>query len=118
MLGGFMVMGVLGSVVGVGLALASKIFYVYVDPKIEAVDDALPGANCSGCGLPGCNANASAIVRGEASASSCVAGGPEIAAEIAEIMGIKLEIREPDITRELLGAPQKILSLSSRLRFL
>ena len=69
-------MGLLGTVVGVGLALASKIFYVYVDPKIEAVEDALPGANCGGCGLPGCSSNAEAIVRGEAAASSCVVMQP------------------------------------------
>ena len=63
MLGGILVMGGLGVFIGVGLALASKIFYVYVDPKIEAVDEALPGANCGGCGYPGCTANAVAIVR-------------------------------------------------------
>jgi len=38
MIGGFIIMGVLGAAVGIGLALASKIFYVYVDPKIEAVE--------------------------------------------------------------------------------
>jgi formate dehydrogenase beta subunit len=92
-------MGGLGAFVGIGLALASKIFYVYVDPKIEAVEEALPGANCGGCGLPGCAANAVAIVQGKASASSCVAGGPDVAAEIAEIMGVKLEAREPDIAK-------------------
>ena len=97
MLGGVFVMGVVGVVVGVGLAIASKVFYVYVDPKVEAVDEALPGANCGGCGLPGCSSNAEAIVQGKASPSSCVAGGPEIAAEIAEIMGMKLEAKEPDI---------------------
>ncbi len=97
MLGGIFVMGTVGVVVGIGLALASKIFYVYVDPKIEAVDEALPGANCGGCGYPGCSSNAAAIVAGKSSASSCVAGGPEIAEEIAEIMGVKLEAREPDI---------------------
>jgi NADPH-dependent glutamate synthase beta subunit-like oxidoreductase len=97
MLGGILVMGTVGVVVGVGLALASKIFYVYVDPKIEAVDEALPGANCGGCGYPGCCSNAEAIVAGKSSPSSCVACGPEIAEEIAEIMGMKLEAREPDI---------------------
>lgn len=99
MLGGLLVMGGLGIVVGAGLAIASKIFYVYVDPKIEAIEEALPGANCGGCGLPGCNANAEAIVKGKASPSSCVAGGPELAAEIAEIMGVKLELREPEIAK-------------------
>ncbi|MDY6971158.1 MAG: FAD-dependent oxidoreductase [Thermodesulfobacteriota bacterium] len=96
-IGGILVMGGLGMVVGLGLAIASKVFYVYVDPKIEAVDDALPGANCGGCGLPGCSSNAEAIVAGKASPASCVAGGPEIAAEIAGILGVKVEAREPEI---------------------
>ena len=99
MIGGLIIMGGLGIIVGAGLALASKIFYVYVDPKIEAVGEALPGANCGGCGLPGCSANAEAIVKGVASPASCVAGGPELAAEIAEIMGVQIELREPDIAR-------------------
>ena len=97
MLGGILVMGGLGVVIGVGLALASKIFYVYVDPKIEAVEEALPGANCGGCGLPGCSSNAVAIVAGKSSASSCVAGGPDVTAEIAGIMGVAIALKEPEI---------------------
>jgi len=97
MVSGFLVMGGLGVAIGVVLALASKIFYVYVDPKIEAVEDALPGANCGGCGLPGCSSNAVAIVAGKASASSCVAGGPDVTAEIAMLMGVTVELKEPEI---------------------
>ncbi len=99
MLGGILVMGALGAVVGAGLAIASKIFHVHVDPRIEAVDEALPGANCGGCGVPGCNANAVAIVNGKASAVSCVAGGPEVAAEIAAIMGVEIQEREPEFAK-------------------
>jgi formate dehydrogenase (NADP+) beta subunit len=99
MIGGLLIMGSVAMLCGLGLALASKIFYVYVDPKIEAVTEALPGANCGGCGLPGCSANAEAIVAGKASPSSCVAGGPDLAAEIAAILGVKLEAREPDVAR-------------------
>jgi NADPH-dependent glutamate synthase beta subunit-like oxidoreductase len=99
MIGGLLVMGALGVLCGAGLALASKIFYVYVDPKIEAVEEALPGANCGGCGLPGCSANAAAIVSGTSATASCVAGGPELAVEIAEIMGVEFEAREPDVAR-------------------
>ncbi len=73
-----MMMGGLGLVVGIGLAIASKIFYVYVDPLILEVDDALPGANCGGCGMPGCTSNAEAIVAGKAAPNSCVAAGPEV----------------------------------------
>lgn len=90
-------MGGLGLIVGVGLAAASKVFYVYVDPKIEAIDDALPGANCGGCGLPGCGANAEAIVAGKAAANSCVAAGDDVTEIIAGIMGVSIEAKEPDI---------------------
>ncbi len=92
-------MGGMGILIGATLAVASKIFYVYVDPKIEAVEMALPGANCGGCGLPGCSANAEAIVAGTASPSSCVAGGPEITEAIAAVMGVVVEAKEPDIAR-------------------
>ncbi|MBL0700114.1 MAG: RnfABCDGE type electron transport complex subunit B [Desulfosarcina sp.] len=91
------VMGGLGLVIGVILAAASKIFYVYVDPLILAVEDALPGANCGGCGLPGCSSNAEAIVSGKAAPNSCVAAGPEVAEAIAEILGVKVEAKEPDV---------------------
>ncbi len=99
MLGGLLVMGGLGVVIGVGLALASKIFYVYVDPKIEAVEESLPGANCGGCGYPGCSANAVAIVTGKSSPASCVAGGPDVAAEIGKVLGVEISLKEPDIAR-------------------
>ena len=92
-------LGGLGLVVGIGLAAASKIFYVYVDPLVVAVDDALPGANCGGCGLPGCSSNAEAIVAGKAAPNSCVAAGPEVAEAIAAIMGVAIEAKEPDIAR-------------------
>ena len=90
-------MGGLGLLVGIGLAAASKVFYVYVDPKIVAVEEALPGANCGGCGLPGCSANAEAIVAGKASPNSCVAAGDETALAIAAILGVSVEAKEPDI---------------------
>jgi len=92
-----LIIGGLGFIVGVGLAAASKLFYVYVDPKVEAVESVLPGANCGGCGLPGCSANAEAIVAGKASPASCVAGGAELASAIAAILGVSVEAKEPDI---------------------
>ena len=65
MVGGILIMGGLGVFVGVGLALASKIFYVYVDPKIEDVEEALPGAYYVGIKSlkPGINIQAIANLR-------------------------------------------------------
>jgi len=99
MLIGLLVLGGLGALCGFGLALAAKVFYVYVDPKIEAMTEALPGANCGGCGFAGCGANAEAIAKGKSSASSCVAGGPDVAAAIAAVLGVSIGAREPDLAR-------------------
>jgi len=92
-----LMMGGLGIIIGAGLAAASKIFYVYVDPKITAIEDVLPGANCGGCGLPGCTANAEAIVAGTAEPNSCVAASEDEITQIAQIMGVSIEAAEPDI---------------------
>jgi formate dehydrogenase beta subunit len=99
MVGALFMMGGLGLVVGVVLAAASKIFYVYVDPLVIEVEDALPGANCGGCGMPGCSANAEAIVAGKAAPNSCVIAPPEVGEAIAAIMGVPIEAKEPDIAR-------------------
>jgi Na+-translocating ferredoxin:NAD+ oxidoreductase RNF subunit RnfB len=38
-------MGGMSLIISAILAIASKVFYVYVDPKILEVEGALPGAN-------------------------------------------------------------------------
>ncbi len=92
-------MGGLGAILGLGLAVASKVFYVYVDPRVEAVEELLPGANCGGCGFPGCSANAEAIVAGKSSPASCVAVSQEVIQQIAEIVGAKIELKEPEVAK-------------------
>jgi len=82
------ILGGLGAVFGLVLAIASKVFYVEVDPREEAISGCLPGANCGGCGYPGCGGYAAAVVKGEAPVNACAAGGAEVAAQIAEIMGV------------------------------
>jgi len=80
----------LGLVFGLGLAWASRKFAVKVDPKVEALEEALPGVNCGACGYVGCPAYAEAVVAGEAAPDLCVPGGPETAAQVADIMGLEL----------------------------
>ncbi len=99
MIAAILMMGGLGIIIGSGLAVASRVFYVYVDPLVEKIDDLLPGANCGGCGYPGCAPNAEAIARGKASPASCVAGGADLAEAIAAVMGMTVEAKEPDIAR-------------------
>ena len=83
------VFAVLGILIGILLAIASKAFHVESDERIEKVCDCLPGANCGGCGYTGCSALAEAIVKGEASTASCTVGGNEVSEAIAAVMGIE-----------------------------
>lgn len=87
--------GGLGLVLGAGLGYAGKIFAVEEDPKIGEVIEALPGANCGGCGFPGCAGLASAIVAGNAPVNGCPVGGAKSAEAIAKIMGVEAGSTEP-----------------------
>ena len=77
----------LGILLGLLLAIASRVFAVKTDERVEQINEALPGANCGGCGYSGCSALAEAIVKGEAPANACRAGGEKAAGKIGEIMG-------------------------------
>lgn len=85
----------LGLVCSSLLSAASKIFYVYEDPRIAEVEGFLAGANCGGCGFTGCSAAAGAIVSGKATPSACVIGGMESAINVARIMGLDPGTAEP-----------------------
>ncbi len=82
-------MGILGVLLGAGLAFASKKFIVEVDPRIEAIEELLPGANCGACGFPGCANFAEAVVSSQVSANGCVVGGAGIVDKISQIMGVE-----------------------------
>ncbi len=83
------IFAVLGVLMGVLLAVASHVFAVKKDPRIDEVLSCLPGANCGGCGYAGCSALAEAIVRGEEKPDACVAGGEGTAEKIGAIMGVE-----------------------------
>ena len=85
------VLGGLGLIFGLVLAVASKVFYVETDPRLDKLNDCLPGANCGGCGYAGCAAYAEAVLKGEAPIGACASGGDECAQAMAAIMGIKAE---------------------------
>jgi Na+-translocating ferredoxin:NAD+ oxidoreductase RNF subunit RnfB len=82
---------VLAVVAGQSLGWANRVFHVEVDPRIEAVNAALPGANCGGCGCVGCMSYAEAVVAGQIGPDKCTVGGASCAGEVAKIMGVDLE---------------------------
>ena len=84
-------------VAAVILGIAARVFYVEEDPRIEAVTNMLPGANCGGCGQAGCAASAEAMVNGELEVNACVVGGTETAEAIAAYLGYDVSGAEPTL---------------------
>jgi len=77
----------IGLLAAVLLSTASRKFHVDVDPRIEAILDALPGSNCGACGNPSCFVAAEAIAAGSKPVNSCVAGGKSVADAVAAAAG-------------------------------
>ena len=84
-----LLLGGLGLAFGLVLAAASKMFYVETDPRLEQLNECLPGANCGGCGYAGCGGYAEAVLNGEAPIGRCNSGGNECAQAMAAIMGVE-----------------------------
>lgn len=78
-------------------ATAQK-FKVYEDPRIDDVDEVLPGANCGGCGYAGCRAFAEACVsKNELSDLFCPVGGNDCMTEVAGILGLEAIKKDPRV---------------------
>ena len=80
----------IGLVAAVILTVSSAFFGVKEDERIQAVRDALPGANCGACGFSGCDGYAKALCEGKTTETNlCVPGGDGTSIEIAEILGLE-----------------------------
>ncbi len=77
-----------GIIAAVILYWASQKFKVFEDPRIDEVEDALPSANCGGCGFPGCRPFAEACVKAdELDDLNCPVGGNETMVAVANVLG-------------------------------
>ncbi len=91
------IFAVIGVLAGILLTVASKIFEVKVDERIESISDALPQANCGACGFAGCSDYADAVVNKGAASNMCKPGGIPVAEKIAEIMGVNALSVTPEV---------------------
>ena len=79
----------LGALMGIMLAVAAKAFAVKRDPRVEKIEELLPGANCGGCGFAGCSAFAEAVVKGEVAPAKCAASDADHVEKMCAVMGIE-----------------------------
>ncbi len=83
-----LIMAALGVGFATLLAVAWTLLRVPEDPRLEAVDEALPGTNCGACGAPGCHAFAEALIEGTMAPGGCTVSSAEAIEEIAELLGV------------------------------
>ena len=93
------IMGGMGALFAIGLAIADKKLHVEEDPRMEPLLEALPGVNCGGCGVPGCGAFADALIQDKLKVTGCPVASPDAVLELAEIMGVEASAGVRNIAR-------------------
>jgi electron transport complex protein RnfB len=92
-------MGGIGVILAVVLAIADKKFYVWEDPRIDEVEAMLPLANCGACGCPGCRAFAEKAVNGEIAPGKCTVNSPAGIVKIAQYLKVDAGTQEKRVAR-------------------
>lgn len=90
------------------LYFIARKFKVYEDPRIDVVQEALPAANCGGCGFAGCRAFAEALVKADNfEGLNCPVGGAAVMENVAKILGKEAVAVDPLVAVLLCnGAPE------------
>jgi electron transport complex protein RnfB len=80
----------LGIIAAVGLSVASRVFHVEVDPRLEFIEGVLPGVNCGACGYAGCSGFAEGLLAGEVEPTACAPADEATMHKIAEYLGMEM----------------------------
>ncbi|HNQ84014.1 MAG TPA: RnfABCDGE type electron transport complex subunit B, partial [Bacteroidales bacterium] len=92
----------IGLISAVVLYFIAQKFKVVEDPRIGTVEEALPAANCGGCGFAGCRNFAEALVKKADDEKSleglnCPVGGAEVMKKVAAVLELEAVETEPMI---------------------
>ncbi|MEJ2501914.1 MAG: (Fe-S)-binding protein [Gemmatimonadota bacterium] len=87
-LGSAAILGGVGLTFGALIALANKKMKVWEDPRIDEVDELLPGANCGACGYAGCRAFAEAVIAGKEPPATCTVMSEGEREDVAGLLGV------------------------------
>ncbi|MCK4871220.1 MAG: 4Fe-4S binding protein [Phycisphaerales bacterium] len=89
----------LGVFFGIGLAVANRFLRVEEDPRIDIIEEMLPGSNCGACGEAGCRAFAETVIDGAHAPSACTVSSPEGIEYIAAFLGVDAGKQEKRVAR-------------------
>jgi Na+-translocating ferredoxin:NAD+ oxidoreductase RNF subunit RnfB len=95
------ILGGVGITFGTLIALANAKLKVWEDPRISAVEEVLPGANCGACGYAGCRAFAEAAVNGVVAPAGCTVMGEDDREDVAALIGVSAGEANKQVARLL-----------------
>jgi electron transport complex protein RnfB len=81
------------------LVVAHRLLHVDEDPRIESVQNMLPGTNCGACGFPGCLGLAQALAGGDALPGKCTVMSEDERDSVAEFLGVDAGAEEKVVAR-------------------
>lgn len=83
-----LILGGVGLIFGILIAVANRKLRVWEDPRVDAVEELLPGTNCGACGFPGCRPFAEGLIVGDSQPAGCTVMGPEDVDDVADYLGV------------------------------
>jgi Na+-translocating ferredoxin:NAD+ oxidoreductase subunit B len=111
-----LILGGVGLVFGVFIALANKRLWVWEDPRIDIIAQMLPNANCGACGLPGCRAFAEQAVAGKVQPAQCTVSGQAAREQIADYLGVDAGESVRNVARLLCGGGRDVTAYQAEYR--
>jgi Na+-translocating ferredoxin:NAD+ oxidoreductase subunit B len=93
------ILGGIALTLATGLVLINRRLHVAEDPRLDIVEEMLPGNNCGACGFPGCRAFSEALVGDQAKPASCSVSDAEGRSSIAAFLGVDVGQREKVVAR-------------------
>lgn len=111
-----LILGGVGLVFGVFIAIANKRLWVWEDPRIDIVSQMLPNANCGACGLPGCRAFAEQAVAGKVAPSQCTVSSDTSRGQIADFLGVDAGEAVKNVARLLCAGGEDVAGYQAEYR--
>ncbi len=93
------VLGGVGTTFGALIALANARFRVEEDPRVDALSDILPGANCGACGFAGCRAFAEAVIDGRTPPARCTVMSEGEREDVGALLGVDATVTDRAVAR-------------------
>jgi Na+-translocating ferredoxin:NAD+ oxidoreductase RNF subunit RnfB len=115
-IGSVEILGGVGLVFAIVIALAYRKLRVWEDPRIDVVAAMLPGANCGGCGIPGCRAFAELAVAGKIQPAACNVADESSVAAIANYLGVDAGESNKRVARLLCAGGSNVATQQAEYR--